>query len=145
MFTPALLPTLVLVAGLGQLALIAASLAIPRVLHWREETAKLRPLMRQLFWTYAAYIWGTNLAFGLVSALAPAWLLDRSPLAGAVTAFIALYWGARVLIQFLYFDRQDAPPGRLVRVAEAGLVSLFLYLTLVYGAATVFNLGGIGT
>ena len=37
----------------------------------------LRPLLRQVFWTYAAYIWFTNLCFGLVSALAPHWLLER--------------------------------------------------------------------
>ena len=61
------LPTLVLLAAIGQLVLIVASLAIPRVLGWRAETAKLRPLTRQVFWTYAAYIWATNLSFGLVS------------------------------------------------------------------------------
>src|ERR1700736_1222662 len=104
----ALLPRLVLVAGIGQLTLVLASLAIPRVLRWREQTAALRPLLRQVFWTYAAYIWATNLCFGLLSALAPHWLLDRSPLAGAVTGFITAYWGGRLVIQFTYFDRSDA-------------------------------------
>src|SRR3954451_11665110 len=100
------LPTLVLIAGIGQLILIIASLAIPRVLRWREDTAKLRPLTRQIFWTYALYIWCTNLAFGLVS-LQPGWLLDRSPLAACVTGFMAAYWTGRVLIQFLVLDRTD--------------------------------------
>lgn len=36
-------------AGLGQLALAAGSLALPRVLGWRTETAKLRPLTRHVF------------------------------------------------------------------------------------------------
>ena len=81
-------------AGVGQLALVVASLAIPRVLRWPEDLARLRPLTRQVFWTYAGYIWATNLAFGLVSAFAPGWLLDRTPLAGAVCGFIATYWGA---------------------------------------------------
>jgi len=62
-----ILPRLVLLAGLGQLALVLASLAIPSVLNWREDTAKLRPLTRQVFWTYALYIWSINLAFGLLS------------------------------------------------------------------------------
>ena len=137
------LHALVLAAGVGQLALVAASLAIPRVLRWREDTAKLRPLTRQVFWTYAAYIWCTNLAFGLVS-LRPGWLLDGSPLAGCVTGFIAAYWLGRVLIQFFYFDRTDAPPGRHVRLAEAALVGLFLFLSLTYAAALLFNLGVIG-
>jgi hypothetical protein len=139
----AYLPVLVFIAGVGQLVLILASLAIPRVLRWREDTAKLRPLTRQVFWTYAIYIWGINLAFGLVS-LRPDWLLDRSPLAGCVTGFITVYWVGRVLIQFLWFDRSDAPPGLLVRLAEVGLVGLFVYLSLVYAAAFLLNLGVLG-
>ena len=125
--------TLVLSAGWGQLALAFASLAIPRILRWREDTAKLRPLTRQVFWTYAAYIWATNVAFGLLSTLAPDALLDGSGLARVVSGFIAAYWGARVLVAVLWFDRTDAPRGALARTGEAALVTLFLYLTGVYG------------
>jgi hypothetical protein len=124
---------LVVLAGLGQLALALASLAIPRVLRWREDTAKLRPLTRQVFWTYAAYIWCTNVSFGVVSTLAPERLLDRSPLARMVSGFIALYWGGRVLVQFFWFDRSDAPPGVHVKVAEVALVALFVALAALYG------------
>jgi hypothetical protein len=139
------LRALVFLAGVGQIVLALASLAIPRVLRFEEETAKLRPLLREMFWTYAGYILCTNLSFGLLSALAPGWLLDGSPLAAAVTGYIALYWGARVVIQFAYFDRSDAPPGAHVRLAEAGLVALFVYLTTVYGLALAANLrGGAG-
>jgi hypothetical protein len=133
---------LIFLAGLGQIILILASLAIPRVLRWHEDVAKVRPLTRQVFWTYAGYIWTTNLCFGLLSALRPNWLLDRSPLAACVSGFIALYWGARVVIQFTYFDRSDAPQGRHVRLAEAALVGLFISLTLIYGAAVILNLWG---
>lgn len=132
----------ILLAGVGQLILILASLAIPRVLGWREDVARLRPLTRQVFWTYAGYIWTTNLCFGLLSTLAPHWLLDRSPLAACVTAFIALYWGARVVLQFTYFDRSGVPHGRLARLAEAGLVGLFITLTVIYGTAAFLNLRG---
>src|SRR5205814_4625198 len=77
-------PLAVRLAGAGQLALAAGSLAIPRILRWSEDTAKLRPLTRQIFWVYAAYILSFHVAFGLLSVLAPHWLLDGSPLAGAV-------------------------------------------------------------
>ena len=125
---------LLILAGLGQLVLALGSLAIPRVLNWRADTAKLRNLTRQVFWTYAGYIWATNVCFGLVSTLAPGWLLDTAPLARAVSAYIALYWIARVAIQFFYFDRSDAPPGPLTKLGEVALVALFVYLSLVYGA-----------
>ena len=127
----------ILLAGVGQLVLALASLAIPRVLKWREDVARLRPLTRQVFWTYAAYIWGTNVAFGLVSVLAPESLLDGSTLARAVCGFIAAYWGARVVIQLFVFDRTDAPRGSLVALAEVALTALFAALTLVYGWAAV--------
>ncbi len=135
---------LLVAAGVGQLALVAASLAIPLALRWPEDVAKLRPLTRQVFWTYAGYIWSTNLAFGLVSACAPGWLLDRTPLAGAVCGFIATYWGARLVIQFAYFDRSDAPQGALFAVGEAALVGLFVLLTLVYGSLAGRAFGMLG-
>ena len=132
---------LVVAAGVGQLVLVAASLAIPRVLRWSEDLARLRPLTRQIFWTYAGYIWATNLAFGLVSACAPGWLLDRTPLTGAVCGFIATYWGARLVVQFAYFDRSDAPKGPLFAVGEAALVGLFVLLTVVYGSLALRAFG----
>jgi len=127
--------TLVALAGVGQLGLAAASLAIPIVLRWREDTAHLSTLTRQVFWTYAVYIWATNVAFGLLSLLAASALLDGSPLARAVSGFIAAYWGGRLIVQFAYFDRRAVPPGLHLRVAEGVLVLLFAYLTVVYGAA----------
>jgi hypothetical protein len=135
---------MIISAGIGELGLVAASLAIPRALRWQDDLAKLRPLTRQVFWVYAAYIWCTNLAFGLISAFAPRWLLDRTPLAGAVSAYIATYWGARLVIQFTYFDRSDMPKEPLFGVGETALVGLFLLLTLVYGALALRAFGVLG-
>jgi hypothetical protein len=132
-----LMRAFLILAGFGQLALAAGSLALPRILRWSDDTAKLRPLTRQVFWTYAAYIWVTNICFGVVSAFAPDWLLDGSPLARVVTAYITVYWGARVLVQLSYYDRSEAPPGAFYRLAEVALVGLFIFLTAVYGYAAV--------
>ncbi len=125
--------TLVVLAGIGQLALVCASPMIPRLLHWKEEVAKLRRLTRNVVTTYAFYVLGTNLAFGLLSTLKPEWLLDGSALARSVAGFISLYWGVRLILQFAYYDRKDAPAGVGFRMAEAALVTLFLFWTCVYG------------
>jgi hypothetical protein len=129
--------TLLVLAGLGQLALAVGSLWIPRILGWREETARLRPLTRNVFWTYAGYIWANHVCFGLLSALAPDALLDGTLLARSVTGFISLYWGARLAIQFLVFRRAGLPEGALYRLGEAALVGLFSFLTLLYGWVAV--------
>ena len=132
----------ILAAGVGQIALALATLSVPRVLGWREETAKLRPLTREVFWTYAAYIWGAHFAFGLLSVLAPGMLLDGSTLAGLVCAFIAAWWGARLAIQFLVFDRSARPPGGIFVAAEIALVGAFAVFAMVYAFAAWRNLVG---
>ncbi|MFL6289384.1 MAG: hypothetical protein ACJ759_00625 [Thermoanaerobaculia bacterium] len=131
---------LLMAAGAGQLALAAGSLAIPAVLKWREDTARLRPLTRQIFWTYAGYIWSFHVCFGLLSLLAPEWLLDRTPLAAAVCGFIAVYWAVRLVLQFTWLDRSDAPRGAVFVAAEVALVALFAGLVLTYGAAFLSHL-----
>lgn len=140
MFTSAFWWWMLVLAGIGQLVLIVGSLAIPKVLNWQEELAPLSTLTRQMFWVYSGYIWGTNLSFGLVSAFAPGWLLDGSPLAGAVCGFITVYWGARVVIQFAYFDLSSLPPGIWHRLAKWCLDLLFVALTMLYGALCVMTL-----
>lgn len=92
-----------------------------------------------MFWTYAGYIFGIHVAFGLLSTLRPGLLLDGSPLATGVCAFIAVYWGARLVIQFVWFRRAHAPSSTGERLAETALVALFVALTLIYGAAARFG------
>ena len=62
-----LIQHLVFFAGLSQIALVIGSLAVPKVLNWQTELAKVQVLIRQMFWTYAAYIVVINLCFGLIS------------------------------------------------------------------------------
>lgn len=142
---PEFLRLLLFFCGAGQVVLSIASLAIPRVLGWKKDLAKLKPLTREVFWTYAAYILGTNFCFGILSMVGPRWLTDGTPLAAAVCGFIAVYWGARIAIQFFYFDRKSAPKGKLYILGEIALVSLFVVLTITYAAALVFNLFRLST
>jgi hypothetical protein len=138
----AALPGAILLAGLGQIGLALGSLAIPKVLRWPDELARLRPLTRQVFWIYAAYIAASHLAFGLLSSIAPRALCDGTLLAAAVTLYIAAWWAVRLVLQFACLDRRDAPPGYRFRVAEAVLVVLFATFTLVYAWAAAVNLRG---
>ncbi|WP_184546570.1 hypothetical protein [Mucilaginibacter sp. FT3.2] len=126
-------------AGLAQVGLVMGSLAIPRVLNWRQELVKVQPLIKQMFWTYAAYILVINLCFGLLSLMACRDLTGGSNLAMLLTGFIAVYWISRLLIQFFYFDRANFPAGRRHKLAEAVLVCLFIFLSVVYSRACYLN------
>lgn len=126
-------------AGLAQIALVLGSLAIPRILNWKMELNKVQTLIKQMFWTYAAYILSINLSFGLLSVFAYKDLTNGSLLASVICGFIAMYWISRILIQFFYFDRRSFPTGLWNRLAEMILLALFLFLSIVYGMAFYYN------
>ena len=132
--------TLLFFAGVGQIILVLGSLAIPRILHWKQELAKVEPLIQQIFWTYAGYILVTNFSFGIISVFAGEVLTDGSTLATAVTGFITLYWFSRIIIQFFYFERKNFPKGTIHNIGEVLLVALFVYLIIVYGYAFYLNI-----
>lgn len=126
-------------AGIAQVVLVFGSFAIPAVLNWKAELAKVGVLTRQMFWTYAAYILAINLCFGLLSVFAAPELLNRSLMSLLVCGFVAVYWTSRVLIQFFYFDRASFPSGLWHRFAEILLILLFVFLSIVYSMACYFN------
>lgn len=129
--------------GLAQIVLALGSLAIPQVLKWRAELAKVQPLIKQMFWTYAAYIFVINLCFGLISLFDFDELSNSSHLSILLTAFIAVYWISRVLIQFFYFDRSNFPSGKWNHFAEIVLVTLFVCLSVVYSWVCYANLNHV--
>lgn len=131
-----MIENLVFWAGVTQLGIALSSLALPRILGWREDTAQLQPLTRHVFWTYAAYIFATNLFFAGTSMFAPGLLADGSPLARLVCGFITAYWGGRVLIQVFAY-RGARPPGRFYLLAELAFLLAFVFLTAVYGTAAL--------
>jgi hypothetical protein len=116
-----------------------ASLFVFKVLKWDNDLVKLRPVFRNIFKTYAAYILTINLCFGALSLFRPQWLLDPIPLAKAVAGFITAYWGVRLFLEFAYYDRSARPPGTFWMLAEWALIGLFAYFTGVYGYIAIIG------
>jgi hypothetical protein len=136
---PVYIQVLLQVAGLTQIMLAIGSLVIPRLLNWRIELLKTSKLIRQMFWTYAAYILVINLCFGLLSVFYYRELSDGSTLATLINGFIAAYWISRVAVQFLYFDRTAFPQGKFYLAGEVLLVLTFILLSGVYSYAFIYS------
>ena len=134
-----LLHYFLVISGVAHFALCIGSLAIPKALKWTDHLRNLQPLLRQMFWTYAGYILVINFGFGVVSVFGADELLNHSFLAKSLTFFIGFYWLGRVLIQFFYFDRSNAPKGFIYTLGETALVILFVAFTIVYFMAFFFN------
>ena len=127
---------LVFLAGLTQLGIALSSLLLPRILGWREQIAKLEPLTRHVFWTYAGYILGMNLFFAGLSILAPQLLTEGTPLARTISGLITVYWGARVLIQLFSYSGSK-PQGWFYKVADVAFLVAFVFCTAVYGGVAL--------
>ncbi len=127
-------------AGLAQLVLVAGSVAIPRCLDWSGGLAGLMPLLRQMFWTYAVYISVMHLFFGVVSLFAAEELLGGGFIDTLLCVLMFVWWFARIVIQFFYFDKSGLPETRFNQLAEVALVMLFGFLSVVYGWAVWGNM-----
>ncbi|BBI31327.1 hypothetical protein [Cohnella abietis] len=134
---------LIIWAGYMQLGVVVGSLAIPYLLQWRQELSSIRPLIRQVFWTYAAYILCTNLFMAILSIFLAPKLVDGSELSNAICIFITLYWGARIGIQFFYFDKKGLPSSGIYRYGEWLLILCFAFFTIVYGRVALISIWGM--
>lgn len=119
-------------AGVVQWLIASANLVIPRKLQYAENLARLTPIVRQVFVVHAVYIVGVLMFFGAVSVAFASDLAGRSALGRSVSAFLAVFWLARVGVQLLYYD---AATKRANRMAHAAFTVLFMYLGSVFAVA----------
>ncbi|MEY2505154.1 MAG: hypothetical protein QOG27_1434 [Verrucomicrobiota bacterium] len=129
--------SLLLIGGLLHFVILIASALTPHVLDWRRNLATLHPFLRRLFWVYGAFIVLIIVSFGTLSLLRADELSSPAPLARSVCAMIALFWMARLAVQFFVFDAQPFLTSAFRRAGYHGLTFLFSALVFIYGAAAL--------
>jgi hypothetical protein len=131
------LATLILIGGILHFGLLLASASVPRVLDWRRELEKLEPLSRQLVWVHGAFIVLIIIGFGAASLTLSNELAAGTLLARAVCAFIALFWAARLVVQFFVFNAKPYLRSALLKLGYNGLTAVFVYFAAVYSIAAM--------
>lgn len=132
------LTALIRTAGFLQWSVLIASALVPIRLNWKKDLGVLPRLHRQLFWTYGGYIVLMIVALGLLCVTFAESLADRTPLARSLCAFIALFWGIRLGLQFVLDARPHLTAWWLV-AGEFLLTLLFLSFTLLFAAAALWQ------
>jgi hypothetical protein len=127
-------------AGVLHLVPLAAGLTVPRVLPLNRELNKLEALTRQLIWVHGVFIVVTIVAFGLITVTAADSMLQGTPLAVGIAAFIGLFWLLRLLIQLFYFDARPWLTNSFRTVGYMSLTFVFGYFSVVYLLTAGFNL-----
>jgi hypothetical protein len=130
------LQSFVQLAGALQLIIAAANFFAPAKLHYRENLIKLSPIVRQIFIVHSIYIVIVLVGFGLICLLFPNDLCGASHLGKFLCAFLAVFWGLRVILQFFYYDRAVKKENPL---GTACFGTAFLYLAATFVAVTYFG------
>ena len=129
--------SLVLIGGLLHFVILIASALTPRVLDWRTNLAALHPFLRRLFWVYGFFIVLIIISFGTLSLVNADELASNTSLARSISAMIALFWLARLAVQFFIFDARPFLTTAFRRVGYHGLTLLFAALVFIYGSVAL--------
>ncbi len=133
------LELLIFVGGIVHFGILIASGLVPKVLDWKESLGKLDGLSRQLVWVHGLFIVFVIIGFGLLSLLFADELTNGEPLARAVCSLIALFWAARLVIQFFVFDAKPYLKTAFLKLGYNGLTVVFSYLAIVYSLAALIG------
>ena len=124
-------------AAAVQSLILIASASTPRVLDWRKNLAVLHPFLRKLFWVYGVFVVMVIIAFAALTFRHADAMAAREPVARSLCLFIAIFWGARLLVQFAIFDARPFLTNWFYKTGFHALTIIFAFLTFVYGKAAL--------
>lgn len=131
------LRTLLMIGGVLHFGILIASGLVPQVLDWRGELRKFPPLFAQLVWVHGAFIVLTIIGLGALSVANAGELASGTPLARSLCGFIALFWGARLVVQFCYFKPEAYLTTFALKLGYHALTAVFAFLTAVFAWAAL--------
>jgi len=123
---------LLMLAGALQLAVAAANLPLTWMLRFGKEQRRLSPIVRQIHQVHHVYVVGLLVVFGAISLAFPDELTGGGGLGRFLSAVLALFWGARLAVQRLYYDQEFM---RLHRAGDVAFSAVFAFLSGVYAAS----------
>ena len=125
------------IAGLGHFAILTASALVPKVLDWKTALEPLPPFLRTLFWVYGVFIVLTIAGLGTLTLLNAHAMAVGDPVARSLAAFIAVFWGARLIVQLFVFDARPYLTNAWLRIGNCLLTAAFVFFTLAYSFAAL--------
>ena len=126
-----------LLAGLAHFAILSASALVPKMLDWKSALQPLPPFLRTLFWVYGVFIVLTIISFGTLTMLHAEEMAAGEPVARSVAAVIAVFWGARLIVQLFVFDARPWLTTAWLKLGYHALTIAFVFLTATYAWAAL--------
>lgn len=115
------------IAGALQLGVAAANLPLTWLLRFGREHSRLSPIVRQIHMVHHAYLVGLLGLFAVLSIGYPSELTGGHGIGRFLSGALALFWGARLVVQRFYYDP------RFLRDHRAGDALFSLVFTFLFG------------
>jgi hypothetical protein len=109
-------PVWIYLAGVLHLAVASANIFAFGKFRYLQHLRTVPPVLRQVFLVQNAYIMLVQAGFALLCFFFAGELTSGRGLGQALAGFLAVFWGARVLLQLFYYDRELRRANRLFDV-----------------------------
>jgi hypothetical protein len=87
--------------GIAHFVVLVASFQVPYRLNWKDDLQPLMPFNRKLLWVQGGFTVLTIAAFGVLTLSLHQELLRGDRAALGLTAFVGVYWTARILVELV--------------------------------------------
>ena len=131
----ATIEVLILISGVLHLGTLLGSVQVPRELRFKEDLAKLNPLLRHWVLVAGGYIVFNIMAFGFISILFCRELAAGSTIARVFCSYIAVFWAIRLAIQLFLFDPRSYLRNAWLKFGYHALTIVFAWQTVIYAWA----------
>ena len=125
-------------AGVLHLFVASVNFFAIRKFRYRENLAKVSPIVREVFWVQNLYIVAVLIAFAVLCfGFAPE-LAGQSNLGRFFSGFLAVFWGIRVMVQVFVYDftvKRQNPRWNVAFLTAYGYLTLVFTLAAVVGAS----------
>jgi hypothetical protein len=123
-------------AGVLQLLVASANFFAPRKLQYRENLARVSPIVREVFVVQCLYIVLVLVAFAMLCFVFAKELAGASLLGRCISGFLAFFWGLRALLQVFLYNREIKREHPIYNV---------LFLTTYVALTVIFALAAAGS
>ena len=121
-------------AGLILTGLVVANFVAAKRWDYAENLKGSSVIVRQVFHVHCAYIVAIIAALAVLCLGWP-WMLLEAGMGRVVSAFFAIFWGSRVVVQLTYYDKEMR---RNDRGWDVFFLGVFLTLTLIFTLAAIY-------
>ena len=138
--TPDVLLVHLRITGIIMALLVVVNLFIPSRLRWREDTARLSLVNRQIFQVHSIFIVLILALFSALLLTVGDTLLEPTRLSRAVLAGLTIFWALRMLMQWFFYSPRIWRGNTFNTAMHYIFSGAWVYVTATFAAALWSNL-----